>query len=804
MSALLRMATRNVVRSWRQQLLVVLLIAVPVGLGSYAAVGERTVMLSSDESFDAQFGAAELGTWTDGDEIDVVVDALVDAGADVLVIRRLQLDEMVTDVDLDHPLAVGLVRRVEGRTPERAGEIALSLAAARSRELELGGTLTTRYGTTAEVVGVITPRSPSDVITYLPPGSLATVGTMQANIGYSGLGLPEARELSERLRSEGYQLGYQSRSSRVGTQHQPLEAGLIVTVALLVEAALLAATAFAIRGRRRVVEFGRLLAIGAGPDEIRRLVLVEAAVLGAAAAAMGVGIAAMYATTAPQHLEWFVNNVSGWEREIVLETRISPLDLAGPALLAVVAAVIAAWVPARAAGNLGAVQALASGASRSELSRWMTPLALAGAVCGGGLIAVAAAAADAPSGSSALALIGLVVLVGSGAVAAAAALQWLERSVAPRLPVIFRWAVRDSARHRARSASALTGTALVVGLVVMIMTLASPDRLRPTSVSGPEASVAVWGDNGFGGPAVDLAAPAAGLPPISAVADNLEVGRTFPLISAAGPGSIPFQPWGPDVAPLTVIDDELAAALDLSLSVQAALAQPSTIVDLAGWGPPVGPDGQEARRVGDIEILAVGPDDLTAAEEQLRRLGEGFLISPDGAAALGVALTETGLIVVGDGPFTPDELARLHDMKFRVPSRIQVGPPTSSWVRNQLVAAAVAAALVAVLYRIMAALIATEIDPSLSTMISVGGSSRLRPALVGAQTIVHLSVAVAMAIPAGVLLGYAIEKAGAGGGDLAPPWALMAAMALLPLAVAGFVAATTGPGVPVLSHRRPT
>lgn len=806
MIGLLRLAARNLLRSWRRQIPVIALIAIPVGLGAYAAIGERTTTLSAEDQFASEFGSAEAGLYdfpADGsgvdtplgpDGVDGVVRSLTDAGAEVLVVRRAWVNEQtLIDVDLDEPLAQGLIRSIDGRAPERDGEVAVSLGMAERRGIHLGDTLPSPWGDGAEVVGIVTPIDVSSGYTYLPHGSLATNDRATVAIGYRGAGVATST-VTERLAAQGRPFGPQTpdQYSYAGGD-EATRTGAVVTSALLVEAALLAAAAFAVRGRRRVVEFGRLLAIGAGPAEIRRTMLLEAGLIGAAAGLLGAGAAAAYAIAAPRHLEFALNNLMGWETNVVLTPRIALLDLVVPALLAVVGAVSAAWFPARAAGRMGAARALGEGAARSNPG-WRALLA---GVAAGGLGVVLVVDAASSGGGPFGAVLGFALLVGGAAICAAVGLHRLERALPDVAPLRLRLAVRDSSRHHVRSAVALTATAVVVGVGVMVMTLVSGDRAQATAPPLPTdpPRLATWG-GGWGGGTVDIGAPSGSLPSIADVEEHLGIGRAFVLEEAADTGRSPGDAVWSD-APVVVVDDELAEALGLSERARTALDTPGTLVDLNDWYP----------EIAEQPMVAIPFESQLPVERQLAQLTTGILASPQTATELGIPVTSTGLMVVGDTPFTDDELARLEELGFHRSWASSAGDDGTAvgaggrWVREQLIAAAIVAGLVLVLYRILSALITVETDDAVATMVSVGGRPGLRRSLAGTQALLHVTAAVTLAIPVGLVLAEVLDEADNAGRNLTAPWVLLMALCGLPLLTGLFVAATTGRIAPTLSTR---
>jgi len=252
---------------------------------------------------------------------------------------------------------------------------------------------------------------------------------------------------------------------------------LILGSLALVESALIASAAFAVSIRRRQRELGLLAATGATPRQLASIVLLEAAVLGAVACAVGlvVGVAGVLA-------------ISPWLDELT-QRRNPPLVLdlvgiGGPMLVGFLAAMIAAIVPARTVARVPVLLALSGRRPAQTPARRTLWLGL-------GVVALAAAmtlvgATLAFGGDSSvryLLLIGGAVLstLGFGACG-----PWLlERldSLASRLPLAGRIAFRDTARARSRSSPIVT--AILAGCAAAI-------ALGAWQTSRDQESLAGW------------------------------------------------------------------------------------------------------------------------------------------------------------------------------------------------------------------------------------------------------------------------------------------------------------------------
>lgn len=243
----------------------------------------------------------------------------------------------------------------------------------------------------------------------------------------------------------------------------------LVTVGLLIETTLLAGPAFAVSAVRRRRTLAQVAANGADRAQLRRTVLAEALLLGAAAAVAGAVLGA----------------AGGW-LFLTVYSRLDPysspgpLDVPWPTLVLLVAAatgaaLVAAFVPARGASQIAIADVLAG----RERSRPVAPLApaLGLALVLGAAATIAATLAFGDDG----ALLWLRAVAGGvlviGVLLLVPALLGALGRVAPRLPLTLRLPVRDATRQRGRSASAVAAViATVATLTILAVANASDDE----------------------------------------------------------------------------------------------------------------------------------------------------------------------------------------------------------------------------------------------------------------------------------------------------------------------------------------
>src|SRR5262249_53853403 len=218
--------------------------------------------------------------------------------------------------------------------------------------------------------------------------------------------------------------------------------------------------------QRRLRSLGMLASTGAADRHVRLVVLANGTVVGVAGAILGLvlGLAGWLAYRPA--LEQNAHHLIG--------TFALPWAVIGLALLlAVVAAVFAAWRPARAITKVPIVTALSGRpAPPKRVRRSALPglVLLVGAFI---LFGLAGSSANSGAGMQKLAL-GLIVLIVAVILLAPFCLAILAR-LGKRSPISVRLALRDLSRYRARSGSALAAISIGI-LIAVIISVAAAAR----------------------------------------------------------------------------------------------------------------------------------------------------------------------------------------------------------------------------------------------------------------------------------------------------------------------------------------
>src|SRR3954453_5059630 len=351
--AVIRWAQRMFRREWRQQILVMALLAVAVT----AAVGSITIVYNTSPADNAEFGSANHLLRFDGTDPRKLAAGLSSAkrsfGTTEVIGHRSffapgsveTVDYRAQDPSGEYGRALLALRR--GKYPAGAGQVAVTDGVAELLRLRIGSTLALD-GHRRTVVGIIeNPPKLSDEVVLLPPASADAPDHVSVLVDAS------AASLDSFVQSAGER----HRSSFVGSETRPNDraadtlAMFSVATVFLLLASLIAAAGFAVVAQRRLRQLGMLAAIGATRNHLRLVLLANGALVGAVAALCGtIAGLAVWAVVAPT-LESAVGH------------RIDRLSvpwalIASAVVLSVLGATVAAWWPGRTVARLPVMLAL--------------------------------------------------------------------------------------------------------------------------------------------------------------------------------------------------------------------------------------------------------------------------------------------------------------------------------------------------------------------------------------------------------------------------------------------------------------
>ncbi|HUP75805.1 MAG TPA: FtsX-like permease family protein [Acidimicrobiales bacterium] len=487
-----RLARREVFRRPWRTLLVALLIAIPVAGMTVAAVFARSDRLSAADSWQLTNGQADAILQSDGGNTSTVTippgsKTVVGRAAYFRLIRTTDSGRTrasMSDLAANDPIVSGIITLDDGRLPTADGEVLLSPSAARDLGAHTGDTIELTRPTTRTVVvtGIghfAADRSESLVLTA--PGSdfLGVSPDVIASTTY--LQLPASMSQAERdawaraSRSPGFAqspvafpdlVEVSAGSADAAVRWTWVLGGLVLTVAGIV-----ITSAFASGARRQLATLGQLAANGAGPQVLRRTLLLRGTWTGIVGSIAGLGLG--FATL--QILDRYRDRLFDRDSSAYVYRLI---DLVPIVVMGIVATTIAALIPARSTSRIPVLAALAG---RRPLGRVPRRLTVSGvvAVAGGlGLLALAVIGStgdDQATLWTAMAAMGsIAVLLGASAIAPA--LVGLLEPLASRLHGPWRFAARSLVRQRTRtggvvaavcatSALAIMASALVLGII---------------------------------------------------------------------------------------------------------------------------------------------------------------------------------------------------------------------------------------------------------------------------------------------------------------------------------------------------
>src|SRR5262245_15951218 len=472
--AVVRWGRRMFRREWRQQLVVVTLLTVAVA----AAVGSIAVAYNTVPADNSDFGSANQVLSFDGSDPHKL-QAGLDAAKrffgrlDIVGHRSVPVPGSVETVDYRSQAPGGaynhdLLALRRGAYPAGPREMAVTDGVAESLRLEIGSTLALD-GHRRTVVGIVeNPRKLSDEFALISPVS-ARPDRVDVFVGASDDSMSTQSffgAMGDSDQSRWAFAGARSLGNDVGSTAETLVMFSVATVFLLL-ASLVAAAGFAVVAQRRLRQLGMLAAVGATQKHIRLVQLTNGAVVGAIAAVAGtIAGLALWVVFAPT-------------LETAIDHRIDRLDLpwsliAAAGVLAIAGACAAAWWPARAIARLPVVLTLSGRPPKPRPARHSAIAAAALIALGIGCLTLSNRVRPPLVVAGLLAAILGTMLLGPLAIRAFS-------TVAGRLSIAPRLAVRDLARYQARSGAALAAVTLALGIAATVVVIASAEEAKQAS-----------------------------------------------------------------------------------------------------------------------------------------------------------------------------------------------------------------------------------------------------------------------------------------------------------------------------------
>jgi putative ABC transport system permease protein len=470
--AVVRWAWRLFRREWRQQLLVVALITVAVA----ATFVGSTVATNTPAPANSGFGTAQdAATFAGNDHRLGAEIATLEhrfGRVDIIENKTLTVPGSVDTYELraqnpKGPYGQPMLSLVSGHFPTAADQVAVTAGVASDFRLTVGQTWNVA-GESRRLVGIVeNPQSLLDEFALVPPGQVQFPTQVSALFDAPGVA---PSSIGEPCATCGL---YGSRGSNVSTPASAAQSNainpetislVVLTIGMLL-IALMAVGGFTVLADRRQRSLGMLASIGATKKDLSLVVRANGLIVGVVGVMTGTLLGFVAWIAYRPSLEQSAHHLIG-----VLAL---PWTVIGAGLvLAILATYLAAARPARSMMGLSVIAALSGRpAPPKQVHRSAVPgtafLCIAFVVLG---LSGGTGAGNGSKGTPEL-LLGIVALIPAIILLAPFFLAGLGR-LASHTPVSVRIALRDLARYRARSASALAAIALGVMIAVIIATMA--------------------------------------------------------------------------------------------------------------------------------------------------------------------------------------------------------------------------------------------------------------------------------------------------------------------------------------------
>jgi putative ABC transport system permease protein len=841
----LRIARREARRAKGRSALVLALIGLPVLAFTFFAVTYDTFDLTPAEKADREYGTADfkftqlfdgpvkqepddIGIETQGTPKTLTaadVTTLLPAGTRVIPwsegsagfrtkAKRGRMS--IWELDYADRLAAGILRQVAGRAPANADEVAITREAGKRIGAGVGGTLTSTDGNrTWRIVGLV--ENPQDLrgdFVVFRPGAAPVPESERYTTWLADTPAPMLWSDVVALNKRGG-VGFSRAVALDPPPYDPAtmprpstesgEAFQIATIfagALVLEVVLLAAPAFAVGARRRRRDLALVAAAGGSPAHLRRIVLADGIVLGAAAAAIGVVLGAVLAFFGRPLIDDTVMGASPGA------FRVFPTALAGLAALAVFSGLLAALVPAWTAARQPVVAALRGLYAVTRLRRRWALLGLVTLLSGIALTAFGASRADDTTSMAGMVLgeIGLVLCT--------PALVGLVARLGSRFPLSARIALRDVGRNRAAAAPAISAVLAAVAVSTLAGVMIASGTGRYTHSDSPQLVPTGWvtaqvNDRSFG-PDQDPPPepPDAAFPALAAaMSATIPVTTTVPIgrpmcgtetcwisTERSADRKCPYfdqgrlsreqqraarndprceqairQSWGPSFSQVVIDAKDLGTIVSLdgaALDAATAMLRSGGVLVADEFAVS---DGHSALGISDdsgeprkarLPALALPKADSPVV-----------VISPEGIARLGLTVRPAGYIGVTDHEPTQAEEDAFLAAAAKIEGSWQIGvedPPTPEPNRFLVVLAIVAGFVTIGAAGIATGLAAAEGRADLTTLAAVGASPGVRRMLSLSRTGIVAGLGSALGLLAG--LGAAAAVVAGSNRALAYTW----------------------------------
>lgn len=389
---MLRLTLHQMRSSWARLLAAAIAIALGTGFVAAALLAGNIMTSATAQSLTAQYRGAELvvdGLTTD----DALRTAAGTPGVDTTALLVDVGGQLNTDIrsgwgtiGVAPPRADMLAGAIEdGALPATNDQIAVAAATARRLGIGIGDTMTLQVSSwtwheetdtssesvesgTFTVVGLLADAT--NLFNYtadalVTPAAIRTLAPQDSQHGEISIALNQGVDAAQTAQSLETELGegYTVRTvqevadaslQQISGDTNPLTALLLGFAGIaLVVAILVIGNTFSVLVAQRTRLLALLRTIGATRSQVRRSVLIEAALLGVISAAAGLALGYGVAAGAIVFLSPKVPNLDLWQG-----ATITPAIAIGVIAVGVAATLVAGWVPARAATRIKPLAAM--------------------------------------------------------------------------------------------------------------------------------------------------------------------------------------------------------------------------------------------------------------------------------------------------------------------------------------------------------------------------------------------------------------------------------------------------------------
>ena len=752
--AMVRWSWRLFKREWRQQFLILLLIIVAVA----AVVVGSAVAVNTPPASTAGFGTAhDLATFnltptskpspSDSPahvaaqiaQIEHAVGTVQVIANETFTVPGSTQTYQLRSQDPDGPYGGAMLQLLSGHYPNGPNEIALTPGLASELNLRVGDTWS-QGGKT--VVGIVqNPQSLLDEFALVPPGQV----THPTQVSVLFDGSPNALHSSLNSLSPYITTPGATNSNLVNPSTLVLA---LATVGMLL-IALVSIGGFTVLAQRRMRSLGMLESMGATDGNVRLVLEANGVIVGVVGAILGFVLGLVL---------WLAYRPTNEQNaHHVIGTFALPWNVIVPAMvLAVIATFFAASYPARAITRVPVVSALAGRpAPPRQIRRSLVPGVIALVL---GFVFFSISGASGNGGGVIWLVPGLIALIVGIILVSPFFLALLAR-IGGRSPIAIRLPLRDMARYRARSGSALSAISLGIMIAVIVCAVAVARFSNVFDYVGPNMTAnainvytpptgPTFGPNGEqqnAGPVPSLSSQLTTVHAIAtAVGGTDVVDLDQPAVGLQNPSSNGRQ-WN---GPIYVATPALLQAYGINpstigsnvdiLSSRPGLAGSGVQLTWSGGGKGGGGGGPVLLGPGGNNVNSCSPGSCLALpviqqESQL----------PMGTSAPNTVITESALqrlhlagqnslggwLIRSDGAITSAQLTSARSLAASNSLSIESknDEPTSAEIVNWATVFGIALALGVLAMSV--GLIRSETASELRTLTATGASSRTRRAL---------------------------------------------------------------------------